>query len=106
MKQQSLAVAADSNFAKFHKGTRHELFLTEMDQILPWCASIAIGNAIAREEMPSTRTGELILEPTSLCLSRVSRVSSLSDHCNSAAMPPREHGYKEEVFHRSRPWRL
>jgi hypothetical protein len=31
MKQQSLAVAADSNFAKFHKGTRHELFLTEME---------------------------------------------------------------------------
>src|SRR5260370_34079374 len=60
MKQQSLAVAADSNFAKFHKGTRHELFLTEMDQILPWCASIAIGNAIDRE-MPSTRTGGLII---------------------------------------------
>src|SRR6266478_6882238 len=106
MKQQSLAVAADSNFAKFHKGTRHELFLTEMDQILPWCASIAIGNAIARE-MPSTRTGGLILEPTFIMsFSRLPCFLFMSDHCNSAAMPPHEHGYKEEVFHRSRPWRL
>jgi hypothetical protein len=104
MKQQSLAVAADSNFAKFHKGTRHELFLTEMDQILPWCASIAIGNAIARE-MPSTRTGGLILEPT-LIMSFSRLLSSCLTTAIQRRCPPREHGYKEEVFHRSRPWRL
>src|SRR5260370_37936851 len=71
MKQQSLAVAADSNFAKFHKGTRRELFLTEMDQILPWCASIAIGNAIARDAEYANWWIK-----SSLCLSRVSPVCS------------------------------
>ncbi len=36
MKHQTLAMAADGNFDKFHKRTRRELFLSEMDRIVPW----------------------------------------------------------------------
>ena len=36
MRQQTLAVAAEGNFEKYRKPTRREIFLMEMDRIVPW----------------------------------------------------------------------
>ncbi len=36
MRQQTLAVAADGSFEKYRKPTRREIFLAEMDRIVPW----------------------------------------------------------------------
>lgn len=36
MRQQTLAVAAEGSFEKYRKPTRREVFLAEMDRIVPW----------------------------------------------------------------------
>jgi IS5 family transposase len=36
MRQQTLAMAADGSFEKYRKPTRREIFLAEMERIVPW----------------------------------------------------------------------
>jgi IS5 family transposase len=42
MRQQTLAVAADGSFEKYRKPTRREVFLAEMDRIVPWAQMVAL----------------------------------------------------------------
>ena len=42
MRQQTLAVAADGSFEKYRKPTRREVFLAEMDRIVPWSRLVAL----------------------------------------------------------------
>ena len=42
MRQQTLAVAADGSFEKYRKPTRREIFLAEMDRIVPWAQMVAL----------------------------------------------------------------
>src|SRR5665213_3030252 len=42
MRQQTLAVAADGSFEKYRKPTRREVFLAEMDRIVPWAQLVAL----------------------------------------------------------------
>ncbi len=42
-KQMTLAVQADAGFEQFRKPTRRDVFLSEMDKVVPWselCAAI------------------------------------------------------------------
>ena len=41
MRQQTLAVAGDGSFEKYRKPTRREVFLAEMDRIVPWAQLVA-----------------------------------------------------------------
>ena len=42
MRQQTLAVAAEGSFEKYRKATRREVFLAEMNRIVPWTRLVAL----------------------------------------------------------------
>ncbi len=42
MRQQTLAVAAEGSFEKYRNPTRREVFLAEMDRIVPWPQMVAL----------------------------------------------------------------
>jgi IS5 family transposase len=42
MREQTLAVAADGSFEKYRKPTRREVFLAEMNRIVPWAQLVAL----------------------------------------------------------------
>ncbi len=42
MRQQTLAVAAESSFEKYRKPTRREIFLAEMERIVPWAQLVGL----------------------------------------------------------------
>ena len=42
MRQQTLAVAAEGSFEKYRKATQREVFLAEMNRIVPWGRLVAL----------------------------------------------------------------
>ena len=41
-KQMSLSMQHDAGFEQYRKATRRDVFLTKMDQVMPWAALCAV----------------------------------------------------------------